>query len=223
MKKYTELNKNYKKLKEEYDELQTKCKQLQTERRKQKHKIKQLVAIREEHRYLFPVKQPTPNQNRGSPGDKRQEKTTKYLKQILFGHHGFKYGYNELCSLFDKLLKEAGTHTFNVSDCLYAVQAVLEYFEKTGTGSGANRIKLRCMQTVAASIMHFDNELELLNKNLFRDCSFELNVLPQRCNKHRKKFFMGCKSRRRAFDQGNSLVLCKLYKNEKRISSFIYI
>ena len=61
-----------------------------------------------------------------------------------------------MCCLFDELLKCVGMHTYRVSDCLQAVEAVHDYFDRIGTGSGANRLKLKCMQTVAAAIMRLD-------------------------------------------------------------------
>ena len=109
-----------------------------------------------------------------------------------------------------------------MSDCLHAVEAVHDYFDRIGTGKSANRLKLKCMQTVAAAIMRLDG-YELLNRKLFEWTKPELNVLPQKDRGQRKAFLEGCVYRRRRFDRGDSLILCKEYKDERRISSEIFM
>ena len=209
------MESQYTTLKNEYNKLNGKYK-------KQKQDAHQLKLIKSKYKqlmsecvYLGAKQQPPPKR-------KRQKTVSKNIKLILFRHYDYAYGYDELCCLFDELLKCVGMNTYKESDCLHIVEAVHDYFDRIGTGKGANKLKLKGMPTVAAAIMRLDG-YELLNRKLFEWTKPELNVLPQKNRGQRKAFLDGCVYRRRRFDRGDSHILCKEYKDERRTSSEIFM
>ena len=174
------------------------------------------------YKRIFPVApgimNTDPNNTLRRPNPHDMTAMANCLVTILFGSDKWCCLLDDALTLFTRVLRKRKLGRFKVIDCVYAADAVFDYFKQMGTGSGANRQKLKDLQVVTGAMMKLDNNGVLVNRLLFTDKG--QNILPQKNKKHRNIFVRKCQKRRQRFNNNSqSRTLSRDYSTEKRVPS----
>ena len=209
-------------LKSQNTALRDEVKRLQTDMRKGVRSFMktrgELTVLQRKYERIFSVPPgKVMDTERREPTAHHMSEMVDYIKTILWGNSRYDCSFDDTLEIMDRVMKYQHFTPFRVSDCVYAISAVSDYFARMGTGSGAgsNREHLKATQTVAASLMYLTRGGQIKNKTLFTGVG--ANILPHESRVHRGPFVDDCRRRRHSFNiNENCRTLCKDYSNETR-------
>ena len=155
--------------------------------------------------------------SRRRPSTHHIKEIVDYVVTILFGNVRYDCIYDDVLMVFDGVMRAKDFSPFKVSDSMHAVRALHDFYQQmgTGSGSGAQREKLKTVQTVTSSLMRLTPNGGLINRTLFTGRG--PNILPQTHKTTRNPFVEESRRRRLHFNRNpDSRTLSKSYFNETR-------